>query len=278
MKKKILILAFIIFSVAFTSYLYFDAQNKKNIISLYGNIEIRQVDLSFRISGKIKKLNVDEGDEVKAGDILAILDEQPVNDKLNLAMAELEKSKATYANAVETFKMNREACLDQTVSRISCKNIETSKKEANAGLLGAKARVGEATTAMRDTKLTAPNDGMILTRVQEKGAVIEAGMPVFTLSLTKPIWARCYLSEKDLGKVKVGTITQVYTDAKPNAPYLGRITFISPVAEFTPKTVETTSLRPDLVYRTKVLIEAEDNTLKQGMPVTVKINLKKDKE
>jgi HlyD family secretion protein len=68
----------------------------------------------------------------------------------------------------------------------------------------------------------------------------------------------------------------VYTDSQPAKPYHGQIGFISPVAEFTPKNVETTELRTELVYRLRVIVNDPDNGLRQGMPVTVKLNLRPD--
>ena len=91
--------------------------------------------------------------------------------------------------------------------------------------------------------------------------------------MTKPLWVRTYIDEKNLGKIKYGQKALIYTDSRPKDPYMGHIGFISPVAEFTPKTVETTELRVDLVYRIRVIIDNSDLYLRQGMPVTVKIIL-----
>ena len=110
---------------------------------------------------------------------------------------------------------------------------------------------------------------MILTRIQEPGAIVAEGAPVYTLSLTAPVWVRTYVAEPDLGRIHPGMPAAVTTDSAPDKVYAGQIGFISPVAEFTPKTVETTSLRTDLVYRLRVIVDNPDNGLRQGMPVTV---------
>lgn len=95
--------------------------------------------------------------------------------------------------------------------------------------------------------------------------------PVYTLSVLSPIWIRAYINEPNLGRIAFGMEAQVYTDTKSGKVYKGKIGFISPVAEFTPKTVQTTDLRTDLVYRLRIYVEDPDHLLKQGMPVTVKL-------
>ena len=94
---------------------------------------------------------------------------------------------------------------------------------------------------------------------------------VYTVSLTGDVWVRAYVAEPDLGRIHPGMIVEVTTDTAPNKPYKGRIGFISPVAEFTPKSVETPDLRTDLVYRLRVIIDQPDTGLRQGMPVTIRL-------
>jgi HlyD family secretion protein len=121
--------------------------------------------------------------------------------------------------------------------------------------------------------LVAPGVGTILTRAQERGAILQAGTTVFTLTLASPVWVRTYVNERDLGLVRPGMAAQVATDTAPQQPYAGHIGFISPTAEFTPKTVETRELRTDLVYRLRVVVDNPDGGLRQGMPVTVGLPL-----
>jgi HlyD family secretion protein len=111
----------------------------------------------------------------------------------------------------------------------------------------------------------------VLSRVREPGAIVAPGETAYTLSLDRPVWVRAYVQEPELGLIRPGQDVQVLTDTRPERPYHGQIGFISPVAEFTPKSVETPELRTDLVYRLRVVIEDADPGLRQGMPVTVRI-------
>ena len=80
---------------------------------------------------------------------------------------------------------------------------------------------------------------------------------------------RAYVDERNLDQAQPGRKVLLYTDGRPNKPYHGQIGFVSPTAEFTPKTVETPDLRTDLVYRLRIVVTDADDALRQGMPVTV---------
>jgi HlyD family secretion protein len=144
---------------------------------------------------------------------------------------------------------------------------------ARAQLAAEQAAVIQAERRLADSDLIAPGPGIILTRAREAGAIVAAGETVFTLTLPSPVWVRTYVSEPDLGRIRPNMPAEVRTDSAPDRPYQGRIGFISPTAEFTPKTVETRELRTDLVYRLRVVVDNPDGGLRQGMPVTVILDL-----
>ena len=115
-------------------------------------------------------------------------------------------------------------------------------------------------------------------RVQEPGSNVQKGQSVYTMAKTNPVWVRAYVSEKDLGNIKYGQKARIFTDTtNPNTgekrEYEGQIGYISPIAEFTPKTVQSTDTRGDLVYRIRVYITNTDEFLRQGMPVTINVDL-----
>ncbi|MGO6905961.1 efflux RND transporter periplasmic adaptor subunit, partial [Rhizobium ruizarguesonis] len=141
---------------------------------------------------------------------------------------------------------------------------------ADAQLKAAQATLAAARTSLDDTELHAPNDGVILSRVRENGAIVSPADTVFVLSLTEPVWVRSYVAEPNLGRIHPGMKVSVASDTPPDKPYEGTIGFISPVAEFTPKSVETPELRTDLVYRLRIVIDRPGPDLRQGMPVTVR--------
>lgn len=296
---------------------------KRSALTLYGNVDIREVTLGFRVPGKLAKLVYDEGDKVKAGEVIASLDAEPYSNQVANAQAQVEslrarlklretgnrpeeiaqawslvrEREATATNAARLFKRSEELLAVKAVAIQDRDNAAASYDEAaarlksardNLALLEAGFRVediaqakadlaqAEATRAtanlqVKDTVLTAPSDGVILTRAQEAGAILQAGSAVFTVSLVNPVWVRAYVHEPDLGRIHPGMKVEIRTDSRRDKPYTGQIGYISPRAEFTPKTVETTELRTALVYRLRIVVDNADEGLRQGMPVTVTV-------
>ncbi|MFZ6847773.1 secretion protein HlyD [Undibacterium sp. RuRC25W] len=142
--------------------------------------------------------------------------------------------------------------------------------ESDALLAQARASLASAQLAVADAVLVAVSDGIVLTRAIEAGTMVQSGTVAFNLSLTKPVWVRAYVPEPQLGRYPAGTHVTLETDSRPGKPYHGTVGFVSPAAEFTPKSVETTDLRTSLVYRIRVVVEDADTQLRQGMPVTVR--------
>jgi HlyD family secretion protein len=173
------------------------------------------------------------------------------------ASARVEQSEAQLASAREQLN------LELRGSRIE--DIDSQK----AVLASAQARLAKAQTALSDTTLLAPSNGIISVRAREPGAIVQAGQTVYTLTLNDPVWIRAYVPQPRLGRIKPGMTLGITTDSMPGKRYEGTVGFISPDAEFTPKTVQTDQVRDDLVYRIRVIATDPDNVFRQGMPVTV---------
>lgn len=280
--KKILIALAVILLIFLIVFIYLKL-NKKNpdILTLYGNIEIRQVDLGFRVEGRVKKLLKEEGDEVKKGELLAILDDITYRAKYEKSLHDINLYKAQSENADLIYKRNIELCADGTTSKQDCDGFIRNKKASYAKVESEKKQNRIYKDDWDNTKIYAPNDGIVTTRIVEEGAVVNISTPVYTISLNKPVWIRTYVSERDLGNIEYNMKAQVLTDTidpktGKKREYQGRIGYISPVAEFTPKTVQTQELRTDLVYRIRVYVDEGDKFLRQGMPTTIQINLLQD--
>ena len=159
-----------------------------------------------------------------------------------------------------------QAALSQATEGARAEDIEA----AEGRLAAAEAARAQAATALADATLRAPSDGTVSARVREPGSMVTSQSPVYTLSLDAPIYVRAYVGEPDLGRIAPGTQVQVRTDGSSKV-YHGQVGFISPRAEFTPKTVETADLRTDLVYRLRIVVRDADRALRQGMPVTIDV-------
>ena len=142
--------------------------------------------------------------------------------------------------------------------------------ESDALLAQARANLANAQLAVSDAVLVAASDGIVLTRAIEAGTMVQSGTVAFNLSLTKPVWVRAYVPEPQLGRYPAGAHVTLETDSTPGKQYHGTVGFVSPTAEFTPKSVETTDLRTSLVYRIRIVVDDADAQLRQGMPVTIR--------
>lgn len=279
MKRKIIILILLILAIGGTlGFLYFKNRKVGNELTLYGNIEIRQVDLSFQVSGRIEKLFKEEGDTVKQGELLAVLDDRDYVSNLEKASAEVEKTLALKNDAESKFERNAPLVEDNTISKQDYDTLLNMKNKSAADYDAAVAQKNFAQNQLDYTKVYAPEEGIIMIRVQEPGANVSKAQPVYTMAKTKPVWVRAYVNETDLGNIKYGQEVNVYTDTTDpktgkKRMYKGQVGYISPVAEFTPKTVQSTDIRTNLVYRIRVYIYDIDEYLRQGMPVTIKVDL-----
>ncbi len=322
MKRFILILLLLVAAGAgFYTWRKHQRQKEQGLV-MYGNIDLREVNLAFRVGGRIKQVLKEEGDPVHKDELVATLDAEPNEReaqesdaqvaslrakaamleagyrKEDIAQAEanVKQSEATLANAERTLQRKQELLIkrvgtqqevddalgarDEAKARLNAQRAMLALQEAGyrseeiaqakADLAKAEATLASAKLRVSDTQLKAPTEGVVMTRALEPGAIVQAGATVLTVALTEPVWARVYVTEDRLGEVHPGMPLQVYSDTHPDKPYTGQIGYISPQAEFTPKSVETPELRSALVYRLHVIIPNAGKDLRQGMPVTVK--------
>jgi HlyD family secretion protein len=126
---------------------------------------------------------------------------------------------------------------------------------------------------LTDANLVSPCDAVVRSRLLEPGEMVSPQRPVFNLAITDPKWIRAYVSETDLGKTHPGMKASISTDGFPGRTIPGWVGFISSVAEFTPKSVQTKELRSSLVYEIRVFANDPQDELRLGMPATVSLKL-----
>lgn len=142
---------------------------------------------------------------------------------------------------------------------------------ARSRLKALEAAAGKARIDLQDTRLLAPQAGIIRERLLEVGDMASPQLPVFSLALTDPVWVRAYVPETELDRVQPGVPATVHTDSGPEGGFGGWVGYVSPTAEFTPKSVETEEVRTDLVYQVRIMVCNPEGRLRLGMPATVTI-------
>jgi len=182
-----------------------------------------------------------------------------------VSRAQLEQSREAFEVA--------QAAVNSATQQLSLLRAGSRREDiaANAAAVEqAKADVAQARTRLSEGQLVAASGGIILSRVQEPGAIVSPGATIYTLTIDKPVYIRAYAPEPQLGLLAPGTRVNIETDSSDKI-YHGTIGYVSPSAEFTPKTVQTEDLRADLVYRFRVIVQDPDDGLRQGQPVTVMV-------
>lgn len=275
--KRIIIasLVLLLILLSLSVYYYRHTKETSNILILYGNVDVRQVDLGFQVSGRVDYMPFEEGDYVPQGALVSTIDKQPYLDQVRQAAATLEATKTSLENAQKILQRRESLIGTGGVSQEDFDNALSSRDVLQANVQQGDATLGVALTNLLYTEVFCPTDSIVLTRIREPGTVVKVADPVYTLSILSPVWIRAFVAEPYLGLVYPGMPAEVFTDTEGGPSYQAFVGFISPVAEFTPKTVETTQLRTDLVYRLRIYCSNPDRGLRQGMPVTVKLKLDK---
>jgi HlyD family secretion protein len=349
-----------------------------------GHIEVTEVDMSFRLQGHVARLWVDEGARVKKGDVLAELDQEPIRERRDQAIAAVrefeakvaslslstnirqdvldaevkkaqaavsaadaryqslktgsreeeiaevaatrDKARTEWENRMADFKRIKDLYEGKIVSASQYDNALTGAEASRAAYLAAEERYklvkagprkeavmeGKANLAgsgaalsaaeagsrevekmkldlralhsqldqaraalaiaeddLRKSTLYAPFNAFVTVKDTEEKEFVQPGTPVVTIADLDEVWVKTYVPETQLGRVRLGQEADVLSDTFPGKVYRGKVTFISPEAEFTPKNVQTKEERVKLVYRIKVTLTNPNQELKAGMPVDV---------
>jgi len=295
-----------------------------NVLTLYGNVDIREVRPAFNGNGPVTQMLVAEGARVRKGELIARIDDSRYRARLadarhraaNLkavllrlahgsrpqeiaqVKATMEGLRAIYQND-ETNYARTLSLIPQGVASIQDRDdaqaqvrsargnyqaalqayrlaVEGPRHEdiiaARSAYDAAVAAAALAARELADTSLHAPADGVVENRILEPGDMASPSTPVYTIALTSPLWVRAYVPEADLGRLALGMPAAITTDSFPGRRYRGWVGYISPTAEFTPKTVETPTLRTQLVYQVRVYACDSHGELRLGMPATVAID------
>ena len=333
MKRMVVIGVAIVAVLAIAGWFWWSARHDDNgkELKLYGNVDLRQVDVAFNNSERIAAVLVQEGERVRKGQILARLDTSRLEpqlaqvqaqavaqravvqrlrngsrpEEIAQARANVEAARAEVVNARlqhERLQSAAEISAGRAVRQQDVDNAKSALRVAEAKLIvnqralelavagprkeeiaeaEARLRANEAEAALlrqrlADSQLLAPVDGVVRTRVMEVGEMASPQRAAFALAVTDPKWVRVYVAEPDLGKVQHGMTAGVSVDSFPDRRFDGWVGFISPVAEFTPKSVQTEELRTSLVYEVRVFVKDPEDRLRLGMPATVYLPLEQN--
>lgn len=324
-KPRIAVIGLLLATLLAASYYFLRTdKHRSELISLYGNIDIRQVELSFHDPEHIEQITVQEGERVKRGQLLAVQALERFQFSLDQAAARLDvqqhlleklqhgsrkqeigkagddvksaeaslilaKQELARMQSLAAKKFTSTESLDKAQAQHDMAKgaLQALKEQYSLAAVGPRSEDIQAAEAQlkadsaawelakkswEDAHLYAPQDGIVQSRILEPGDMATPQTPVLTLALIDPVWARTYVAETELGKLRQGLPAQIGSDSYPGKSYQGWVGYISPTAEFTPKTVETSELRTSLVYQVRIYVCNPEDQLRLGMPVTVSID------
>ncbi|MBX5472926.1 MAG: efflux RND transporter periplasmic adaptor subunit [Acetobacteraceae bacterium] len=253
------------------------------IASSNGRLEADEVDIDTKYAGRILKLYVDEGDFVKQGQVVAVMDTRDLEQQklqyehvMRQAQRTLDQAKANYASQEAVVKFAQQEVarssylvprgfatqeqLDQQrqtlASAIATLNADAAAIQAAEHAVAAAAhQVEYYKVVIADNTLVAPKDGPIEYRVANVGEVLPAGGKVFTMLDASYVYMDIYLPTKEAGRVRLGSEARIVLDAYPEHVIPARVVFVASLAQFTPKTVETKEEREKLMFRIRVRVD-----------------------
>lgn len=327
MKKRILVVAILIAGIGGAALWKFGPwarQDNTSGVFASGTIDATEVAVSFRTPGILLSRPVKEGSQVKAGDLIAALDDREASARLRQAeaaeqaaqarlkdleqgyrpqeiaeaRAQAEQARANMANLEEEARRS-EALFqggavsqqrrdkDRTAASVATEQQRAAQERlkllqsgyraesinaARAQLKEAQAVAEAARVSFEDLRARSTVEGMVTRTHAEAGETLGAGRPVATITDIAQPWVRVYIPESQIGKVRLGAAAKVRVDTFPDREFVGRVSYVSSQAEFTPKNVQTQEERVKLVFAVNVTMDNREGILKPGMPADVTIS------
>lgn len=283
--------------------------NDGDIIEASGTIEGTNVNISAEVTGKVRQVRVTEGMRVANGDTLVVLDDTEYQIQLrqaeaNAAAAEAQyrlalegsrkedilQAEAVYKTAEADYSRMKELLAAQTITQKQYDDVyaryvsaqQTHEKlvrglrkpeidAARARRDQAEAQADQLRKRIRDCVIRAPQEGTVTLKSVEAGELVTVGAHVVRLTNLDRVKLVIYVNEQQLGNVRLGQDADVTIDGMPDNVFKGRVTFISPTAEFTPKNVQTKEERTKLVFGVKIEVENTSGALKPGLPADARL-------
>jgi HlyD family secretion protein len=301
MSKKLILIAIAIVAIGggvFAWRIFSKPPLPEGFAGVNGRLEAKQVDIATKYPGRIKEVLADEGDTVDEGQVVATMDTEPLEaelrnseakireaeDNRRTALAEVVVKRAELAYSGKQYKRSKELVVRGAVSEQE-RDIDLAHRDTSqAALLGAQAQAVRTQSAIdaataeaerikaeiKDSVLKAPIRGRVQNRLAEPGEVLPAGGKVLALVDLSDVYMYLFFPGAVAGKVPLGAEARIVLDAAPEYPIRALVSYVSPSAQFTPKSVETAEERHNLTFRVK--LQLNKNRLRQFEPL-VKVGI-----
>ena len=289
--KRYLLPGAIIVIVISGLWLFHEDSLPEGLIQVNGRLEGDRITVSTEYSGQIQTLDASEGDRVKAGQIMAHLDNDRLQKQFSQAEAGvakaatgLNKAKARKEKALRDAERARELRPSGAISEDDLEKAELLLDTAARDVAIARASLSQAQSAVEEIRcmldkyvIRAPASGTVTAKLVSLGETLAPGAPLFDMVDLDQLYVKAYLPEPDIGKVRRGLKAHVFTDAFPDRPFSAEVAYIASRSQFTPKEVQTRDERVKQVFAVKLyLAENPDHSLSPGMPTDAVIRWKEE--
>jgi HlyD family secretion protein len=275
MKRRLITAGIVLMAgIALIVFLRLGNSRDQGALTLSGNVEVTEVNMGFKIPGRVQGVYTDEGRTVTKGEKIATLDSAEFESMVNQSKASVKNAEAQYEKARKDHERYTMLYRDGVIASQQMDAAKATYDVAVSQLQLSRASLSTAQVKLKDSVMYAPLNGVVLRKNIEEGETVGAGTMVITIGDLEHPWVKVYVKEDELGAVKLGQLADVVVDSFPHKRYEGIVTYIASDAEFTPKNVQTKEERVKLVFGVKVNVKNQNNELKPGMPADVKILFK----
>lgn len=287
----------IIIIILFTVLMQSCGNDQSNIITGSGSLEATEINIRSKTGGQILEMLAKEGTMVNPGNIIAVVDTEKLalqREQIEAGLAEvkfvMKSARGKVASAEEqlenvkkkferiTSLYNQGSATQQQMDDIETQHnlAKTQLRQAKSGYqasqmkkLQIEANLNLIQSHVDDCYIKSPATGTVIKKYVEQGETISQGMSVVDIADLSRMWIKLYVTAQELGFVTLNERAEIMVDSFPEKKFSGKVIWISPKAEFTPKNVQTKEARADLVYAVKIELANPDNELKIGMPADI---------
>jgi RND family efflux transporter MFP subunit len=266
---RLAILAGVVYGFYLFGHVYLWPPEDRSMIKVVGMVEAPEVNITSRIAGRIKQLDLLEGDHVKKGQVVALIEDIDLRNQLAKSKADLAHAQANLAQARRDLVRDNALTRENVIATKTRDDAITSVEQDEADVLSAQANAKFYADQIVDTEIKSPVDGVIVSKALEVGEWVTPGVPILTVDDLSTIWARVDVEETDLGSLYIGKSAQVELPTNPPQVFTGRVMAIGQEGQFATERDVRRGRQDIRTFYVKVQVLQAEGELKPGMTAEV---------
>ncbi len=266
---RLAIFAGIVVGIYFFGRVYLWPPEDRSKIQAVGMIEAPEVNITSRIAGRIKQLNLIEGDRVHKGDVVCLIEDIDLRNQLAKSKADLAHAQADLGQARRDLARDEQLSRENVIATKIRDDAITLVQEDEANVLSDEANAKFYADQVVDTEVRSPVDGVIVSKALEVGEWVTPGVPILTVDDLSTIWARVDVEETDLGSLYIGKAAQIELPTDPPQTFTGRVMAIGQEGQFATERDVRRGRQDIRTFYVKVQVLQADGQLKPGMTAEV---------